>query len=99
MDFIPAYYAYGRQKQAVVIYTQKPSGALMKKWEGRWSANNIMLDQLYGKSGTETVYADSEEQAKSEIRCKVSRDLVGTTMMNRSITVNSIKEIKGSGYY
>lgn len=63
----------------------------MARWKGDWEFRNVM-HHLHRRSGSETVDAESEDSARVKIRHKASRELLGTTMMHRYITVYNLRK-------
>lgn len=63
----------------------------MSTWTGKWEFRNVMRGE-HGSRGTKTVHASSESAAKSKIREEASRDLFGTTMLQRYVVVSGLRE-------
>ena len=61
----------------------------MRKWVGKWRFNNVM-DGHHGLTGSATVSAPNEFEAREAIRCAASREMFGTTMMQRYVEIQNI---------
>lgn len=64
----------------------------MSRWKGNWKFRNVM-HYLHGRSGSETVDAESEEGARQVIKHKAARQLFGSTMMQTYISVSDLRKV------
>ena len=64
------------------------------KWTGDWEYHNHADPKFYGKRGTLTLYAVSEDDAEDEIKRAVSRDIIGTTSFVSFVHVTNIRQEK-----
>ena len=63
----------------------------MAQWKGDWEFRNVMHHH-HGRRGNKGVSADTEDNARKQIRDIVSRELFGTTAMQTYVVVSNLKE-------
>lgn len=74
-----------------VIANVDQIGGSMHQWTGRWRFGCYTVAQFYGRTGTATVSADTEDDARQMIKYDVAREL-GAPMVHDCIEVSDLRK-------